>query len=312
MSGFDVAELMPFYLDESDEQIVSLGDLLLQLERTPDDANALREAFRLIHTIKGASTVMGFDQVKGLTHHLETFFDRLRGGERALDRPSLDLFFRCLDALRDYHADLRAKGRSEVDLSGLTALVVDRLGRPAEDVGPGLVPEGPGSEPAPPSPVPSPDSGADVPPDSPGIVTLTVLFEPNLTWPDMKAKLVLNRLSAKARVISTDPPIEKLEELETLTEFTIRLSAECDIDELHALADVDGVSEVRIATGPRPVAGAPPSREPTPEPARPVPVERRPGPAPRGRRNCPQRREGRRRRRTRRRQRPRRVRNGHE
>src|SRR4051794_26030435 len=128
MSGFDLAELMPFYLDESDEQIVALGDLLLQLERTPEDERALREAFRMVHSLKGSSTVMGFDQVKGLTHHLETFFERLRGGERALDRPSLDLFFRCLDALRDYHADLRARGRSDVDLSALTALVVDRLG----------------------------------------------------------------------------------------------------------------------------------------------------------------------------------------
>ena len=46
---------------------------------------------------------MGFDQVKGLTHHLETFFDQLRSGKRTLDRPLLDLCFRCLDGLRDYH-----------------------------------------------------------------------------------------------------------------------------------------------------------------------------------------------------------------
>ena len=134
MSGFDLAGLMPFYLDESDEQIVGLGGLLLQLERSPKDEKALREAFRLIHSIKGASTVMGFDQVKDLTHHLESFFDQLRVGGRALDRPSLDLFFRCLDALRDYHVELRAKGQSEVDLSGLTALVIQRLTDAGGDV----------------------------------------------------------------------------------------------------------------------------------------------------------------------------------
>src|SRR3954453_4156792 len=112
MSGFDLEGLMPFYLDESDEQIVGLGDFLLQLERSPGDEMALREAFRMVHSLKGSSTIMGFHQVKDLTHHLESFFDRLRGGERVLDRPTLDLFFRCLDALRDYHSGLRAHGGS--------------------------------------------------------------------------------------------------------------------------------------------------------------------------------------------------------
>src|SRR5689334_16724245 len=136
MSGFDVEGLMPFYLDETDEQISGLNEMLLQLEQAPGDEKALREAFRLVHSIKGSSTVMGFAQVKGLTHHLETFFERLRAGTRALDRPSLDLFFACLDALRDYHVDLRAKGQSDVDLSGLTARVVQRL-EGAADPAPG-------------------------------------------------------------------------------------------------------------------------------------------------------------------------------
>ena len=41
MSGFDLAELMPFYLDETDEQIAALNDALLRLEQDPADAKAL-------------------------------------------------------------------------------------------------------------------------------------------------------------------------------------------------------------------------------------------------------------------------------
>src|SRR5882757_8263357 len=108
MSGFDLASLLPYYLDETDEQIVGLSDALLKLEGSPTDAAALREAFRLIHTIKGSSMVLGFHAVKELTHHLEAYFEGLRSKKRTLDRPSLDLCFRCLDALRDYHKDLRA------------------------------------------------------------------------------------------------------------------------------------------------------------------------------------------------------------
>src|SRR3712207_2561327 len=119
MSGFDLASLLPTYLDEVDEQIAALNATLLRLEQATDDEKALRDAFRLVHTVKGSSTMMGFAQVKDLTHHLETFFDQLRSHKRALDRPFLDLCFRSLDALRDYHRDLRASGRSDVDLSGL-------------------------------------------------------------------------------------------------------------------------------------------------------------------------------------------------
>ena len=60
MSGFDLAELLPFYLDETDEHIAGLNDALLRLEQDPADAKALQEAFRMFHSIKGASVVMGF------------------------------------------------------------------------------------------------------------------------------------------------------------------------------------------------------------------------------------------------------------
>ncbi|SIO40436.1 two-component system, chemotaxis family, sensor kinase CheA [Singulisphaera sp. GP187] len=288
MSGFDLADLMPLYLDETDEQIVELGDLLLQLERSPADEKALREAFRMVHSIKGAASVMGFAQVKELAHHLESFFEQLRAHGRALDRPSLDLFFRCLDALREYHAELRAKGESSVDLSGLTDLVIERLGLPSEDSGvePRPEPSVSVSEPeieAVPDPahesIPDARPEPDLPLESQQVISLTLLFEPNLRWPDMKAKLVLNRLSAKARVIATDPAVEQLEEAESLTEFTIKLAAECDIEELYALADVDGVSEIRIETGPRPDPGGPrnftpaPTPLPAPEPTDLTPVE---------------------------------------
>src|SRR6516162_7666743 len=123
MSGFNLAELLPYYLDETDEHIAALNDALLRLEQDPTDAKSLQEAFRMFHSIKGASVVMGFLPVNRLTHHLESLFEQFRSKKRALDRPALDLTFRCLDELRDYHRDLRAQGQSAVDLSALTSEV---------------------------------------------------------------------------------------------------------------------------------------------------------------------------------------------
>lgn len=286
MSGFDLTGLMPFYLDETDEQIAGLNEMLLKLEEQPGDEKSLREAFRLVHSIKGSSTVMGFMPVKGLTHNLETFFDEIRSGKRDLDRSFLNLCFRCLDALRDFHTDLRAKGQSDVDLTGLTELVIASLGgafeSTAEAVEIAMEPESePEPEPEPviasePAPVPfTPVSTADLD-TQPGVVAVTVRFEANLPWPDMKARLVLNRLATKGRVLATEPPVERLDEVESLTKFTVWLASEGAVDEFHALADVDGVTAIEVVTPPASVAPAAVVAPAPTAPEAPVVVEERP------------------------------------
>ncbi len=279
MSGFDLSELLPFYLDETDEQIVGLNELLLKLEQEPGDEKALREAFRLVHSVKGSSTVMGLLQVKELTHHLETFFDQIRAGQRALDRPFLDLCFRCLDALRDYHAELRAQGQCDMDLSGLTQLVIARLEGSEPEVPETAKASEHAPEPetvaAPPTFDPSAVSSAPVevsdldPRTAPGVVAIRVTFEQNIPWPDMKARLVVNRLGAKGRVVATEPAVDKLDEVERLHQFTVWLASDGEIDEFHALADVDGVASIDITTASRPAA-APPISPVTPSEVEPI------------------------------------------
>lgn len=268
MSGFNLSELLPFYLDETDEHIAALNDALLRLEQDATDSKALAEAFRMFHSIKGASVVMGFEPVNRLTHHLESLFDQFRCKKRTLDRPVLDLTFRCLDELRDYHKELRAEGQSRVDLAALTPLVIATLeGTPPPAAPAPAVEAGPISEAEPAAP-----PAAEVLLDGPGRVGVTVVFEPNLPLPDMKARLVLNRLSARGRVLETRPPAEQLDEVESLAEFTVWLVADCDPAELRSLADVDGVARIRIEAGSAaaPAEPAPPAR-PEPEEAPPTP-----------------------------------------
>jgi two-component system chemotaxis sensor kinase CheA len=239
VSGFNLAELLPFYLDETDEHIAGLNDSLLRLEQDPTDAKALQEAFRMFHSIKGASVVMGFQPVNRLTHHMESLFEQFRSKKRALDRPALDLTFRCLDELRDYHRDLRAQGQSAVDLTGLTAQVEAALNPTA------TIPAAATVAPTTAAIVPGPVT-ATRRFEEPSSIAVTVVFEPNLPLADMKARLVLNRLSSRGRVLATDPPTERLDEVDPLLRFTVFLVADCGMEELRALADVEGVAQVRI------------------------------------------------------------------
>ncbi len=279
MSGFNVAELMPFYLDETDEHIAALNDALLRLEQDPADAKALQEAFRFFHSIKGSSVIMGFGPVNKLTHHLESLYDQLRCAKRILDRATLDLTFGCLDELRDYHRDLRARGQSEVELSGSIERVIEHLAQaqaPTATVS--QAPKSTLAEPAPPAehgaggtrsvsatpepalPVEHGAGGTRRVPATPervaaaaqprleegAAIAVVVSFQPGLPLADMKARLVLNRLSGKARILSTSPPVEQLEEIEALTRFTVFLTTEADAEELRGLADVEGVEDIRL------------------------------------------------------------------
>ena len=83
---------------------------------------------------------------------------------------------------------------------------------------------------------------------------MTVIFEPNLPLADMKARLVLNRLSTKARILCDRPARGAARRGRSLTRFTVFLATDCDADELRGLADVEGVAEVRLesASTPRP------------------------------------------------------------
>ncbi|WP_165225233.1 chemotaxis protein CheA [Aquisphaera insulae] len=245
MSGFNPAELLPFYLDETDEHIAALNDALLRLEQEPADAKALAEAFRMFHSIKGSSVVMGFDSVKELTHHLESLFDQFRSKKRDLDRPVLDLTFRCLDELRDYHRELRAEGAGKADLAMLVPLVIAALD-PTH--APAPVPAPPKAEEPAKAPEPAPAPTVSLVDDSER-VAVTVAFEPNLPLADMKARLVLNRLATRGTITGTRPPAEQLEVAESLTEFTVWLATNCGPDELRSLADVDGVARIRIDAG---------------------------------------------------------------
>lgn len=98
------------YVDETEEQLDDLVETMLELEERPDDESSLATAFRLLHSMKGAAGMMGYDQITALTHHLETRFERLRSGRIELDRVTMNLTLRCIDFLRDCNDQLRGDG----------------------------------------------------------------------------------------------------------------------------------------------------------------------------------------------------------
>ncbi|WP_422443649.1 Hpt domain-containing protein [Thermoanaerobacterium sp. DL9XJH110] len=89
------------YIEETGEQLSRLEQLLLKLEKKPEQQDILNEIFRVVHTLKGSSATMGFGEVADFSHKMENLFEKLRKGEMEINDELVDIFFECLDALKE-------------------------------------------------------------------------------------------------------------------------------------------------------------------------------------------------------------------
>ena len=68
------------YKEEAYELLAELEESLLELEEKPDNKSLIERVFRAMHTIKGSSSMFGFQHIADFTHEIETVFDLIRDG----------------------------------------------------------------------------------------------------------------------------------------------------------------------------------------------------------------------------------------
>lgn len=248
----EMADYLHLYLDETGEQLDGLVETLLALESSPTEARHLDEAFRLLHSIKGSSALLGLDRITTLTHHLESHFVRLRSGKRTLDAATMNVVLRCIDFLRDCNEHLRRQeplGHAADLLEQVKAL------EHAADAGP------PARAAALPANTAVPERVAAAPAGPQWRVT--VHFAAGLPMAEFKAELVLVRLAALGTVVGSTPPRERLADTPGLVMLEAVVATAVDRSEVEAAAAVDGVERVVVVDGAieptlaPPVAGQP-------------------------------------------------------
>ncbi|WP_317898011.1 chemotaxis protein CheA [Aurantibacillus circumpalustris] len=88
------------YLEEANDLLSNLERALLALETNSNDKSYIEEVFRVMHTLKGNSSMFGLPLIAEFVHDLETIYDKIRVGEMALSKDLLDCTFLCLDHLK--------------------------------------------------------------------------------------------------------------------------------------------------------------------------------------------------------------------
>jgi two-component system chemotaxis sensor kinase CheA len=95
-----VKELRATFREEAYELLAEFESSLLELEKTPDDAEQIGRAFRAMHTIKGSGGACEFHDIVAFTHELESIFDKIRNGRVSATRKIIDLSLSARDQIR--------------------------------------------------------------------------------------------------------------------------------------------------------------------------------------------------------------------
>ncbi len=120
-------ELLDGFLTETTELLEKLDDDLVALEKSSDDTDLMNRIFRSIHTIKGASSFLGFDLLVKVAHKTEDVLNRLRKKELFVTSEIMDVILEATDLIKLLVADIKAGDIQERETEGTIAKLLPLL-----------------------------------------------------------------------------------------------------------------------------------------------------------------------------------------
>jgi two-component system chemotaxis sensor kinase CheA len=122
----EMKEIIESFIVETKEILENLDVDLVELEKTPEDADLLNKIFRSFHTIKGTAGFLGLTKLQKVTHRCEDILNKLRKGEIKLDSEIMDGVLNSYDKLKALLHTIEVNKNEDVDISG-TLTILDKL-----------------------------------------------------------------------------------------------------------------------------------------------------------------------------------------
>jgi two-component system chemotaxis sensor kinase CheA len=94
-------EFVSDFISESRTLLVQLESDLLLLEKEPDNMETINSIFRVMHTLKGAAGMYGFENISNITHEFENIYDKIREKEFSVTTALIDASLKGKDLLLD-------------------------------------------------------------------------------------------------------------------------------------------------------------------------------------------------------------------
>ncbi|MFA5384371.1 MAG: chemotaxis protein CheA [Eubacteriales bacterium] len=97
----DSQEIIDHFIEEANELLDEAENVLLQLEGLPDDLELANNCFRFMHSFKGNSGFLGFEQLEKVSSHIENVLGEIREGKQSCDSITISFLLYAVDALRN-------------------------------------------------------------------------------------------------------------------------------------------------------------------------------------------------------------------
>lgn len=120
-----MSNMNSIYEEEVAELLEKLESSLLLLEITPSDQELVEEIFRSMHTIKGSSSMFGYENIASFVHNLESIYDYIRSGDLTVTTALIGVTLKSLDHIKKIVLDIDLKDALNKELqSSLTTQIL--------------------------------------------------------------------------------------------------------------------------------------------------------------------------------------------
>lgn len=108
------------FIEEVKELIAEIETDLLAFEKDKNNIATLENIARVMHTLKGSSSMFGFDNIVEITHTLESLFKKIKNNELIADTQIIDLTFSVIDIINKILDDKNLKNTKNTKKYELT------------------------------------------------------------------------------------------------------------------------------------------------------------------------------------------------
>ena len=260
----DVSQYLEIFIDETKEHLQNLNELLLVLEKEPEDKATINEIFRAAHSLKGMAGTMGYKRMQNLTHNMENVFSEIRNDKMKVTASLVDTLFQCLDALESYLNNIQeSSDEGTEDNEAIIKLLNEFLATE------GNMPENTQQAAAPAAQTaPAADGAAsgdlakykniqladfeqhainEAKKKGMKAYGFTVYLDPNCILKAARAFLVFKGIEEVGEVIKSDPSTQDIEDEKFEFDFSIFVVSNESFDKV--LSVIKNVSEVKDAVG---------------------------------------------------------------
>lgn len=125
------------FIEEAHGLINQLESALLEQEEHLNNPDNVQQIFRVLHTLKGVSSMYGFNHISDLVHDLESIFDLIREEKQEFTHSIFDTTLKTVDHLRhlldEENLDIESNQIAQKQLLNEIADVVNEVGMDQKD-----------------------------------------------------------------------------------------------------------------------------------------------------------------------------------